>query len=339
MQVKKNAANRVRNNPSREETGHFRHLWIEAFPGVLPVSRGMRALLEKALLPNPEQNALILGPTGTGKEHFAIYLHRISPRKAGPFIPINLGGQSPTFAESDLFGHLPGAFTGARGRRQGVFERAAGGTVFLDEIDKADLSLQQKLLRVLECRTFLPLGGEKEQPLNCRIIMAGNRDLHKMVEEGDFLEDFYFRIATYVYRLPALKERPEDILHFAQAFLCEANDLHGRHFEGFDQALIAYMVAHPWPGNLRQLRNLVYRLVGFHEGRILRYAFLEKEPGMETPTPASLNLDDQLREILERALRLAGGNIRLAAQMLEINYSTLRSKLKKLGLDNGRGGV
>jgi DNA-binding NtrC family response regulator len=219
----------------------------------------MVALLAQARqLAGSDEPVLILGETGAGKEIVARALHDGGPRAAAPFVALNCGAIAPTLLHSRLFGHERGAFTGAARVHRGVFERAAGGTVFLDEVGELDADAQATLLRVLEEKAFERVGGEAPLPLRARVVAATNRDLHALVEGGQFRADLLFRLDVVTLYVPPLRRRPDDVVPLAQHFLARAAP--DRPLT-FTRAALAHLAAYPWPGNVRELRNAVHRAV------------------------------------------------------------------------------
>src|SRR5215813_12080103 len=200
-------------------------------------------------------NILITGETGTGKELFARAAHRASPRRNRSFIPVNCAAIPETLLETELFGHVKGAFTGATNARVGRFMSAHEGTIFLDEIGDLPLAAQAKLLRVLEERVVSPVGSDSDVPVDVRIIAATHRNLAEMVEQGKFRADLYFRLAVVPIHLPALRDRPDDILTIANLFVARARERLGRNVEGLDAAARTALCAYHWPGNVRELSH------------------------------------------------------------------------------------
>jgi DNA-binding NtrC family response regulator len=210
---------------------------------------------------------LIEGESGTGKELVARAIHRLSPRRNKPFIPVNIGALPETLLESELFGHEKGAFTGAAERRLGRFELANGGTLFLDEVSEAPLSTQVKLLRVLEQREVMRVGGSQPFTVDVRVLAATNRPLRELVEGGDFRADLYYRLNVLTIYLPPLRERREDIPLLVRRFVQEFSAQHDRAFHGISADAMQLLVDYPWPGNVRELRNLVESMVVLAPGR------------------------------------------------------------------------
>jgi DNA-binding NtrC family response regulator len=213
-----------------------------------------------------DATVLLYGESGSGKELVARAIHANSRRKKGVFFAVDCGALSENLLESELFGHVKGAFTGAHRDKEGIFAQADGGTVFLDEISNIGVEIQAKLLRFLESRELLPLGSTRRRTVDVRLIFATNQDLKKMVESGTFREDFYYRIYVYPIVLPPLRERKSDILPIAYHFLKAFSRRMGKQIDGFSEPAVSRLTEHPWPGNVRQLRNAVERAVILCEG-------------------------------------------------------------------------
>ncbi|HEX3765316.1 MAG TPA: sigma 54-interacting transcriptional regulator [Kofleriaceae bacterium] len=294
---------------------------------------------------------LITGETGTGKELFARAAHRASPRRNRPMISVNCAALPEGLLETELFGHIKGAFTGATNARAGRFVSAHEGTIFLDEVGDLPLAAQAKLLRVLEARVVSPVGSDTELPVDVRIIAATHRNLAEMVEQGTFRADLYFRLAVVPIHLPALRERPDDILAIADVYVARARERLGRNVDGFDLGARAALSDYPWPGNVRELSHLVERSVLLARKPILSKADLampvvkakparsaDESGPVRAPVPVaddtSLDLRSALealeRELISRALQRAEGNRTEAAALLGLNRTTLVEKLRKL---------
>jgi transcriptional regulator with GAF, ATPase, and Fis domain len=295
---------------------------------------------------------LITGETGTGKELFARAAHRASPRRNRPLIPVNCAAIPESLLETELFGHIKGAFTGATNARTGRFMSAHEGTIFLDEIGDLPLAAQAKLLRVLEERVVSPVGSDSDIAVDVRIIAATHRNLAEMVEQGKFRADLYFRLAVVPIHLPALRERPEDILTIANLCIARAREKLGRGVEGLDAAARTALCAYHWPGNVRELSHVIERSILLARKPILshgdiplpnvksRFARAADDSGpFQMPTlgnelaDSSLDLRSALesleRQLIDRALQKAGGNRTEAAALLGLNRTTLVEKLRK----------
>ncbi|PWB32548.1 Fis family transcriptional regulator [Pseudomonas sp. SDI] len=284
-------------------------------------------------------DVLILGETGAGKEVVARALHDLSSRRDGPFVAINAGALAESVVESELFGHEPGAFTGAQKRRIGKFEFANGGTLFLDEIESMSLDVQVKLLRLLQERVVERLGGNQLIPLDIRIIAATKEDLRQAADQGRFRADLYYRLNVAPLRIPPLRERGEDVLVLFQHFADSASERHGLPGHSLQPAQRAMLLRHPWPGNVRELQNAAER---FALGLELA---LDGEPGSAVGSaelPAgSGNLSDQVeqfeRSLIAAELSRSHSSMRSLAEALGIPRKTLHDKLRKHGLSFAAG--
>ncbi len=309
------------------------------FEGMLGTSPQMQQVFGSIRkVATSEVPVLVLGESGTGKEMAAIALHRQSARKQGPFVPINCGAIPATLLESELFGHEKGSFTGAHQQRKGRIETAAGGTLFLDEIGEIPMELQVKLLRFLQEQTVERVGGRTKIEIDTRVIAATNVDLKKAMAEGKFREDLYYRLAVIVIRLPALRERPADILPLARAFLRRFSNENEKKARDFSSQAVRMLEQHAWPGNVRELENRVKRAVVMADGRFVTPDDLELEEGVK-PVGAPRSLKEA-REQVERdmvlqALQRHGGKITAAAADLGISRPTFYELMEKLGIQKG----
>lgn len=305
---------------------------------------------------------LITGENGTGKSMIARAIHARSSRRGGPFVEVACGALPDTLLESELFGHVAGAFTGAAVDKVGKFELASGGTLFLDEIGTATPAMQVKLLRVLQEFEFEQLGGVETKSVDTRVILATNENLEKQVAEGSFRQDLFYRINVVNIALPSLRQRPGDIPLLVEHFLREASETCGRELGGFDQEAISKLQDYAWPGNVRQLENVVERAVLLSRGTTLTIEDLPPEvlgrpsdmyanaSGSDTTADlqqsprlgdlSGLSLKDALegpeRQIILQSLRSHNWNRAATADALEINRTTLYKKMKRLGLDDPR---
>ncbi len=282
-------------------------------------------------------NVLVYGESGTGKELVARTIHGLSSRREAGFIPLNCAAVPENLLESELFGHEKGAFTGAVQARQGKFELARGGTIFLDEIGEMPLPLQAKLLRVLQERVFERVGGNMEIKADVRVIAATNRNLQTEVAERRFREDLYYRLNVFPIHLPPLRERRDAIPPLADYFLRRFSKQVGKKLDGIDKEALDAMKAYAWPGNVRELQNVIERAVILAAGFIR----LDNLPGelLRGTAPEQHEAKDILesteRDLILTALRNQGGNRRLAAEELGVSRRTLQYKLKKYGLLDG----
>jgi transcriptional regulator with PAS, ATPase and Fis domain len=275
---------------------------------------------------------LLEGETGTGKELIARLIHRNSPRTKEPFIPVDCASIAPALIESDLFGAMRGAYTGADRDRIGVFEAAHKGTAFLDEIGEIDLSFQQKLLRFLQEREVRPLGSPKSKVVDVRVIAATNRDLQKMIEENEFREDLWFRLNVIRIVVPPLRERHGDIPLLAHYFLQRSNQRYGQNTKLTESGLRAF-VEYTWPGNVRQLEHMIERLsILAPKARIDQEAVADAIRAMQPRESGGESLAETEAEQIRRVLAAAGGNKSRAAKILGIERKTLYRKLERMGL-------
>lgn len=286
-----------------------------------------------ALVAPTPMSVLITGASGTGKEYVARRIHELSKRAGRPFVAIDCGAMTKELAASEFFGHVKGAFTGAVGDKTGAFEEANGGTLFLDEVGNLGYDVQVQLLRALQERRVRPVGGTKETEVDIRLVCATNEDLPAAIARGDFREDLYHRINEFTLHMPLLRERGEDILLFADFFLQQANAELERHVEGFDAAAREAMVRYAWPGNLREMKNLVKRATLLARGPLIRLEDLGPD-FLQQPDAAHLQLRDGQTEAerIRRALQATGGNKSRAAQLLGVDRKTLYNKLKLYGM-------
>ena len=310
------------------------------FEGIVGHSQAMEDLLERMRIASPTRSTvLVVGESGTGKELVANALHQNSPRASGPFVAINCGAIPGEILESELFGHEKGAFTGAHQRRIGLIERASGGTLFLDEISELSPDLQVKLLRVLEERHIMRVGGATQIPVDFRLVAATNRDLAMWVEDGRFRQDLFYRLKVVELSIPPLRERREDIPLFVQHFLEFFNKEIDRHVHGVHPAVLTSLKRHPWPGNVRELRNLIESMVLFARGDEITLEDLPPEHRAPTTVPVTADsgdwqprrMADIEREAILRTVAHTGGHRARAADLLEIGLRTLQRKLKDYG--------
>jgi two-component system, NtrC family, response regulator AtoC len=316
----------------------------------LVISASMRRLHEEiARVAGGEITVLLLGETGTGKEVIAETIHRASPRAAGPFLRLNCAALQQTLLESELFGHERGAFTGATAAKPGLLETAQGGTVFLDEIGELATATQSVLLRVLEERKVLRVGGLEYRAIDVRFIAATNRELEGEVARGRFREDLFYRLSGAILALPPLRERADEIEPLARRFIAEAS-ARGRRPPGISPEALALLQRYVWPGNLRELRNAIERAVLLCDAEIgLEHLPVEKMEATvarpsaapaSTPaaTPAESPDDDAEAERIRAALERAGGNQTMAARELGMSRRTLVNRLNEYGLPRPRKG-
>ncbi len=312
----------------------------------------------RLVAPTP-MSVLILGASGTGKEYVAHRIHELSQRATGPFVALDCGAIPRDVAASEFFGHAKGAFTGADQDKKGAFEMANGGTLFLDEMGNLGYDVQVQLLRALQERKIRPLGSNREISIDIRLVCATNENLAQCVAEGRFREDLYHRINEFTIHMPQLRDRGNDLLLFANLFIRHANQELGRQVEGLDDQACERIVSYGWPGNLRELNNVMKRATLLATGD--RIGLRELEMSMPTMQPSQVSIqqvhpsmqqqypspqlssqpfcspaplrDEQTeQQRIEAALRAAGGNKSKAAQLLEVDRKTLYNKMKKYGI-------
>ena len=309
----------------------------EAQTGMVGRSESMRALWEMVRTIAPtDATVLITGESGTGKELVAKAVHAASRRARGPFVAVNCAALTESLLASELFGHEMGAFTGADKKLEGHFLKADGGTIFLDEIGEMPLSMQVKLLRVIQEREVLSVGGNKAVPVDVRIIAATNRDLAKEVAAGTFRQDLYYRLNVVTLALPPLRERADDIPLLAQHFMARFADKNNKNIKGFTPGAMDRLVRYAWPGNVRELENVIERasilLLGEHiSERELpeRFAASQGDALTDALTTDCPTLEDVERAVILKTLKRFGGNKTEAAKALGITRKTLHAKLSK----------
>ena len=295
-----------------------------------------------------DATVLVRGESGTGKELFARAIHFNSPRKAGPFVAVNCAAIPEALLEAELFGAEAGAYTGATKKRKGRVESAQGGTLFLDEIGDMPVSLQSKLLRLLQERTFMPLGGEKEHHADVRFVFATHQDLEQATREGRFREDLYYRVSVVPVTLPPLRDRGDDVLLLAETFASAAGEKMGKRRPVLTEAAKRRLASHPFPGNVRELANVIERAVILAEDDTLDVEdlALASPPARQvevSTSPAAaagkmilpaegISLEEVERSLVEQALERTQGNKSQAARLLGLSRATLRYRIEKLGL-------
>ncbi|MDY5091632.1 MAG: sigma-54 dependent transcriptional regulator [Prevotella sp.] len=286
----------------------------------------------RLVAPTP-MSVLILGASGTGKEYVARRIHELSARKDKPFFALDCGAIPKDVAASEFFGHKKGAFTGADADKRGAFEVANGGTLFLDEVGNLSYDVQVQLLRALQERRIRPVGGDRELTVDIRLVCATNENLEQAVAEGRFREDLYHRINEFTIYMPQLRERGNDIFLFADLFIRQANAELQRQVDGLDAAAAELLVQHSWPGNLRELNNVMKRAVLLARGRQITAAELQQAMGpvRQNAVPTLHNEADE-RQRIEEALRQTGGNKAKAARLLGIDRKTIYNKMEKWGM-------
>jgi DNA-binding NtrC family response regulator len=337
----------------KSEVSYLRRFYSEAFRkdiiGESPAMAELKHKAEKIALSNVS-TVLITGESGTGKELVARYIHSImyeeSRKGFAPFIAINCTALPETLLESELFGYEKGAFTDAKAEKKGIFELAHGGTILLDEIGDMKLSLQGKLLRVLEERTIRRIGGQKEIPIEVTVIATTNRNLSEAVEKGEFRMDLFYRLNIFALSLPPLRERKEDIPLLARYFLSHfTSQYKNRVIKGFSPKVEQVMYSYRWPGNVREMKNVIERIVVLETSELISPEHLPREMlGQVMPVPpptsvrfvlpeAGISLDELEKDLITQALERARSNKTLAAKLLNITYDSLRYQIKKFGLE------
>ena len=311
---------------------------------IVGASPAMRRMLEMIDMVAPsEATVLITGKSGTGKELVARSIHRLSPRRNGPWVAVNCAALSESLLESELFGHEKGAFTGADKRREGRFLQASGGTLFLDEIGEISPLMQVKLLRALQQRDIQRVGGDETRSVDVRIVAATNRDLMQEIKAGRFREDLYYRLNVVSIPVPSLQERREDIPLLAQHFLHIYGERNHKEVKGFTPKAMDMMIKYDWPGNVRELENAVERAVVLLFGsyvterelpQAVTDAYTTEAAAPDVPTEAG-TLEDMERAFILRTLQESGDNKSEAAKRLGISRKTLHNKLKAYGLHGG----
>jgi len=310
---------------------------------IIATSDAMRRVLRlvEKIAPT-ETTVLITGESGTGKEKVARFLHLQSLRASRPFVAVNAAAIPEGLVESELFGHVKGAFTDARDRKRGVFEMADGGTLFLDEIAETSPAAQVKLLRVLQEREIRPVGADFTVKVDVRIIAATNRELRAAISEGRFREDLFYRLNVFRIHLPPLRERQEDIPFLANYFLNLYAERHGRPLRGFTDQAMGYFLNYPWPGNIRELENAVERSATLADGHWVMPRDLPTEvvqrgipllgEGGGDQFPDGLTLEELEQRYIRRTIERERGNLSRAARSLGISRSTLWRKMARYGI-------
>lgn len=299
--------------------------------GKSEASRQLYSYVE-LVAPTP-MSVLILGASGTGKEYVAHRIHDLSQRHDRPFFALDCGAIPRDVAASEFFGHKKGAFTGADADKRGAFEIANGGTLFLDEVGNLSYEVQVQLLRALQERRIRPVGGTKEIDIDIRLVCATNENLEEAVSEGRFREDLYHRINEFTIYMPKLSERGSDLFLFADLFIRHANEELNRNVEGFDSGAAEMLASHSWPGNLRELNNVVKRAVLLTRGSQITTAELTLAMGqIRTDNVLQLHDEDTERQRIITALQQANGNKAKAARLLGVDRKTIYNKIEKLGI-------
>ena len=316
--------------PARVPVSSAPDLYIEG------QSQAARQLYEHVRLVAPtDMSVLVTGASGTGKEYIARRIHEQSNRSKAPFVAVDCGAIPKELAASEFFGHVKGSFTGAIENKTGAFVAAQGGTIFLDEIGNLTYEVQVQLLRALQEREVKPIGSNQEIAINVRLISATNENLRQAIEKGDFREDLYHRINEFTIRIPDLKERKEDLLLFANHFLDLANSELQKDIIGFDNDTMQLFQSYSWPGNLRQMKNVIKYATLLATGRYITRKELPEEltENLSSHTNIQLKNVEHERDLIRKALQECGNNKTRAAQLLGIDRKTLYNKLKIYQLD------
>jgi transcriptional regulator with PAS, ATPase and Fis domain len=310
------------------------------FDNIVCQNKKVKSIVAKAKkIANSPSTILLTGESGTGKEVFAQAIHNASDREGGPFIPINCGAIPKELIQSELFGYEAGAFTGAdRKGRMGKFEIANGGTLFLDEIGDMPLKMQVNLLRVITDRSIVRIGGTKQIPVDIRLIAATNQNLLDEVEKGNFREDLYYRLNVVPFRLPPLRERPEDVIPIAEYHLSRISRRFGKHINRIHPEAKLSLATYSWPGNIREVSNAIEQAVNMTQGSILllkhlpEYIHNQEPKSIPTKNHKPFNLSALEKKVVGRALRHYNGNITKTSKALGIGRNTLYDKMRKYGI-------
>ena len=298
---------------------------------IVATSQSMKECVEQAkLVAKFHTSVFISGESGCGKELLADLIHQLSPRANKIFLKINCAVLPHQLIESQLFGHERGSFTGATEQKQGYFERAQGGTIFLDEIAELDISLQAKLLRVLETGEYERLGGSKTLKADVRIISASHKNLTKAIQDGQFREDLFYRLHTFPINISPLRQRKEDIIPLTKHILTELCEFHKITYDGFSNNFEASILSYPWPGNGRELRNELEKALILCQGKELKFDRFEQETNSSL-----LSFAEETKKIITRALKQCGGKVQgkgSASEILDLKPQTLYSKIRKYNI-------
>ena len=333
---------KIKSQKDTSTKNNFKEVDFSPFSSIIGKSKAITAMIQLgARVATGDATVLLLGESGTGKELFARAIHQAGSRRSGPFVQLNCAAIPENLLESELFGYEEGAFTGAlKGGKPGKFELANGGTIFLDEIGDMPLAMQAKVLRVLQQKSLERVGGTEENRVDVRVVAATNRNLKEMLSQAQFRLDLYYRLAVIKLQIPPLRERGHDIILLAEYILKKLNLKYGLHLEGLDQKVAKMMLYYSWPGNIRELENVLEFACNMVE-KGERQIMVQHLPGdfssggdnLKSPLSLEMNLAAAEKTALMKALELSGGNKQEAARILDIHRSGLYQKLKKYDLD------
>ena len=325
-----NAAQNTPASGKKKTTAESANAVPSMYWGESPVMQQLRILVEKVAV--TDANILITGENGTGKEMLAREIHALSTRRRKEMISVDMGAITESLFESELFGHVKGAFTDAHADRSGKFEVADHSTLFLDEIGNLPYHLQAKLLTAIQRRSIVRVGSNTPVPVDIRLICATNRNLSEMADKGEFREDLLYRINTIHLEIPALRERPEDIIPLAERFITRFCKQYGKTPLRLDNAAREKLMLHPWFGNIRELEHAIEKAVIICDGAFLSAGLFQLQRRNETPEMPVSTLEDMEKQMIRRTLDKCGGNLSAVASQLGITRQTLYNKMKKYGL-------
>lgn len=325
-----NAAQNTPASGKKKTTAESANAVSSMYWGESPVMQQLRILVEKVA--TTDANILITGENGTGKEMLAREIHALSTRHRKEMISVDMGAITESLFESELFGHMKGSFTDAHTDRSGKFEVADHSTLFLDEIGNLPYHLQAKLLTAIQRRSIVRVGSNTPVPVDIRLICATNRNLSEMADKGEFREDLLYRINTIHLEIPALRERPEDIIPLAERFITRFCKQYGKTPLRLDNAAREKLMLHPWFGNIRELEHAIEKAVIICDGAFLSAGLFQLQRRNETPEMPVSTLEDMEKQMIRRTLDKCGGNLSAVASQLGITRQTLYNKMKKYGL-------
>jgi two-component system, NtrC family, nitrogen regulation response regulator NtrX len=332
--------NALEQSSLREENERLREK-VGSEPRMIGSSAVWQRIVDQAgMAARSDARVLLIGESGTGKELLAAYVHEQSPFRSGPFVKVNCAAIPTELIESELFGHEKGAYTGAGTARRGKFELADGGTLFLDEVGDLHAGSQAKLLRVLQEGEFHRVGGEQPVQVSVRVVAATNRDLTEMIAQGKFREDLYYRLCVVPVRVPSLRERQQDIPAMAEYFLCEFCDRNNFRKRSFEAEVMSALQAYPWPGNARELRNVVERMAILSAGEAIGLDAVPSEIRHHKDNSPKSSVQEAResaeRDHIQRALDAANWNVSSAARALGMERTNLHKRMRALGVNRDR---